>query len=62
LDEGEERNFVAVGLHISGGELFIDVGGVEHQFRLTDLIDILSVDRRRPQRSEGRRRAFALCH
>jgi hypothetical protein len=60
LDEGEERNFVAVGLHINGNQIHIDVGGVEHHFRLTDLIDILSVEHFRAQAVDGR--MPALCH
>jgi len=62
LDEGEERNFVAVALNISGGEIHIDVGGVEHHFKLIDLIDILSVEHRRAHDIEGSRRAPAHCH
>ena len=62
LDNGEERNFVAVALHISGGEIHIDVGGVEHHFKLVDLIDILSVEHRRAQNIEGCMRIPALCH
>ncbi|WP_416066530.1 hypothetical protein ACK9YZ_10475 [Rhizobium sp. ZK1] len=62
MDEGEERNFVAVALNISGGEIHIDVGGVEHQFKLVDLIDILSVEHRRPHDIDGCARPAALCH
>jgi hypothetical protein len=62
LDEGEERNFVAVGLHISGNQIHIDVGGCEHHFKLADLIDILSVEHHRAHDIEGRVRALALCH
>ncbi|QWW69890.1 hypothetical protein [Rhizobium sp. WYJ-E13] len=62
MDEGEERNFVAVALNISGGEIHIDVGGVEHQFKLVDLIDILSVEHRRAHDIDGCGRPAALCH
>lgn len=62
LDEGEERNFVAVALHISDGQVHIDVGGVEHHFELVDLIDILSVEHRRTHDLKGRVRARAACH
>jgi hypothetical protein len=43
LDDGDERNFVATDLRMVCDDVLINASGVQHLFRLKDVIDIVPV-------------------
>ncbi len=43
IDNGDERNFVVTDVRVREIDVVVNAGGVEHVFRLADIIDILPI-------------------
>lgn len=43
IDDGDERNFVATSFRMVCGDVLIEASGVQHLFRLEDVIEVVPV-------------------
>jgi hypothetical protein len=54
FDDGNERNFIASGIKVIGRILHAEIAGVTKSFSLSDVVDILPIERKREGEADAK--------